>query len=108
MKKEEAIRDLKENFELLRPGSSSQSIAGAIRSLNRAISLLQTDDKKMNLRLKKIAADLMSAYTSQVQYSELKNKSENPGLKVKPEFDESFFESLGILKAELYQLLDKL
>ena len=102
------IKELRENFALLKPGISADSTGELLRSISREINRLNVEDKSMNLHLKKISADLMSAYTSEVQFQELKNKSENPGLKVKPEFEESFFKSIAILRAELFALLEKL
>jgi len=99
---------LQNNFESLHPELRSELIEETIRNISRDINRLKTNDTDLNLHLKKIAADVMNTYTNQVQYSELRNKSENPGLKVKPEFDESFFQALAILKTELFETLKKL
>ena len=93
---------------MLKPGLSAHSVAETIRGIALDINRLVVEDKEVNLKLKKISVDLMSAYTSELQFQELKNKSENPGLKVKPEFEESFFQSVGILKTELFNILEKL
>ncbi len=104
----ELIKELKENFLLLQRGAISQLIGETIRSSVRLIQRLKTEDRQLDLVLKKIAADIMSVYTNQVNYSEMRNKSENPGLNVRPEFDDSFFESLLILKKELFDVLKKI
>lgn len=108
MENTERIQHIREAFVHIKPGLSASSLGEAIRSLAGDVNRLTTSDKDLNLKLKKIAADLRSSYTSQLQYSELRNKSEHPGLNVKPEFDSSFFESLGILKTELFDLLARL
>lgn len=102
------IKELKENFDELTKQSSQNAINEIIRTAVRTINRLSTDKSDLNLQLKKIAADLTSLYANQLQYWVMRNKTENPGLKVKPEFDKSFFDSLAILKNELFQSLEKL
>lgn len=108
MKNAELVKELKQSLESINENSSTTAIGEEVRSSVRTINRLNTDRSDLNLQLKKISADLNSLYTNQVQYWELRNKSENPGLKVKPEFDKSFFESLAILKKELFILLNQL
>ena len=108
MDNNELIKNIKLTFEELTSRADSLAVKETITSVVRSVNRLQTSDTALNLLLRKISADLMKSYTNQVQYSDLKNKSENPGLKVKPEFDESFFKSLVILKNELFTLLEKL
>ena len=108
MENAELIQDLKQSLESINEDTNQRAIGEQVRSSVRTINRLNTDKSDLNLQLKKIVVDLTSLYTNQVQYWELRNKSENPGLKVKPEFDKSFFESLRILKAELFALLDQL
>ncbi|PBQ33263.1 hypothetical protein CNR22_16265 [Sphingobacteriaceae bacterium] len=108
MQNNELIKDLKETFSLMTQQSSQTTLAEGVRSAVRTINRLSTDKSALNLHLKKIAADLTALYANQLQYWELLSKTENPGLKVKPEFDESFFNSLAILRQELFQALEKL
>ena len=108
MDQQELIKEIKEEFTLLKPGTAAAAIESGIRVIIRQISHFKNPENGSVLKLNKIAADLMSLYKNQVQYSELKNKSENPGLNVKPEFDGSFFTSLAILREELLQLLEKI
>lgn len=108
MENSELIKDIKEGFKNLNSNSSGFSVKENINSITGAINRLRTEDGNISLHLKKIAADIMNAYTNQVQYSQLRNKSESPGLQVKPEFDAGFFESLAILKTELFKLLEKI
>jgi hypothetical protein len=104
----EFIKDIKEGFNNLNSSAGGFSVKENISNITRSINRLRTEDKNVSLHLKKIAADILGAYTCQVQYSQLRNKSENPGLHVKPEFDAGFFESLAILKAELFEVLEKI
>ena len=104
----EIIKSIKLSFEELSSESSAFFIKEAIENAVGRINRLQTSDKNLNLLLRKISADLMKSYSNQLQYSELRNKTENRGLNVKPKFDRSFFESLTILKLELFAVLEKL
>jgi hypothetical protein len=108
MENAELIKELKKDLDALLEQKNNKELGELIRIVTRSINRLTTDNADLNLRLKKVAADLTNLYTSQLQYWELRNKAENPGLKVKPDFDESFFRSAGVLKTELYTLLDKL
>ena len=108
MENPEFIKDIKDGFKNLNSNAGGFSVKENINSITRSINRLRTEDKNVSLHFKKIAADIMNTYTSQVQYSQLKNKSENSGLHVKTEFDAGFFESLAILKAELFKLLEKI
>jgi hypothetical protein len=108
MTNEELLKNINDGFNEIVPGAGSTAIKAAINNVTRSINRLQIDDREINLRLRKISTDLMKTFTNQVQYSELKNKAENPGVKVKTEFDDSFFESLAILKKELFESINKI
>jgi len=108
MQNADLIKEIKESFELLSRQENKIAIGESVRSITRSINRLTTDKSELNLHLKKIAADLTSLYTNQLQYWELRSKTENPGLKVKPDFDKSFFDALAILKQELFGALEKL
>lgn len=108
MKTTELTKQLKESLDSIKEGSSPATIGELVRTSVRTLQRLNPDKSELNLHLKKIAVDLSSLHTHQLQYWELRSKSENPGLKVKPEFDKSFFDALGILREELYPLLDQL
>lgn len=108
METTELIKDLKESLDAIKEGTSPATIGELVRTSVRSLHRLNTDKSELNLHLTKIAVDLTSLHANQLQYWELRSKSENPGLKVKPEFDGSFFESLKILKIELFEALKKL
>jgi hypothetical protein len=100
------IKNIELNFESLHSGAGIHTIGESIRSIVRDLNRLRTDNNEVDLQLKKIAVALMDTYTKQVKYSELMNKAENPGLKLKMEFDDSFFESLVILRKELFKAFE--
>ena len=106
MTNEALVKSIEQNFESFRPGMNTQLIEKSIRNISRDIGRIKTENKDLALRLKKIAIDIVSVYTNQVRYSDLRNKSENPGLKVKIEFDDGFFESFAILRTEFLGLVE--
>jgi len=102
------VEDIRKYFEFLKAESSESQIEATINGISRSIRRITTPDAELTSGLGKIAVDLIKLYASQREYLLLRNKSEYPGIKVKPGFDHTFFESLGILKEELLKLLEKL
>jgi hypothetical protein len=107
MTNKELVNNIRESFSEIVPSASLAVIEMQISDIARCINRLRTDDKDKGLRLKRISTDLVKAYTSQVQYLQLRNRSEHPGMNVKAEFDATFFESVHILKEELFLTLEK-
>ena len=102
MTNSEIIKDVKENFKRLNAHKNNE-VKPLLNALQRSIMRLKVSDKKDNLYLLKISADLKSAEESEAQFFTLNN----PEIKT-PKYSDSFYESVNVLKEELLLFLTKL
>lgn len=104
MTNEKLIAEIKENFELL--GSRRNSEVNALlNAVNRNVMRLQTRDKQLSLQLLKIVTDLKNMLVSEADYFKLRHPNNRTN---RIEYSDSFFESLDVIKKELFLLLQKI
>jgi len=106
MSNEEIIKEIRQNFERLSSRKNSE-VKSLVNTISRQIGRLHVQDKELSLTLLKISEDLRNMLTSEKDYFDIKNKTSGTP-EVKTEYSESFFESLNVLKEELYKVFTKL
>jgi hypothetical protein len=102
MRNSELIADILGNFERIEAGKN-ETVKPALNAITRLISLLKARDREDNLHLLKISSDLKSAEESESQFFTLNNPRTKD-----TEYSDSFYQSIHILKEELFQILDQL
>jgi len=98
----EIITEIKKNFERV-ADHKNINVKSEINSVVRQIGLLKVQDKSANLRLLQIIADLKSAEENETRVFKLSNPEAGT-----IEYSDSFFNSVNILKEELFEILNKL
>lgn len=103
MSKEEIIKDIRDNFEELCSSKNNSNVKALINTISRMSTRLQLKDKSSTARVQKVIVDLKSTEAGEVEFYRLQNPSAG-----RTEYSKSFYDSITLLKNDLFKMLSEL